>query len=211
MLVVSAKLLLFSRGAFKEAIEAMNDTSHNRDSERLPMNLFTIDVTRIVQQSEFDWQLPQSWLAGLLSQCEYPVEAISGRFSGTIKPDADMHRLQGTLDFKVETECATCLSKLKLDLCAHIDTFMQPASKAIDSREELTSDDLEIEYYDGPNLVLDELIGDSILLELPMIPRCENACRKIDGLVTAAELDQIEQTVDPRLKALANIKLSKEN
>jgi uncharacterized metal-binding protein YceD (DUF177 family) len=189
----------------------MTEISHNRDSERLPSDLFVIDVTDIPRQSDFEWELPLPWLARLLSQCEYPVEAVSGCFSCSIRPDSDMLRLQGTLELEVETECATCLSKLKLDLCAHIDTFMQPASMATDPRDEVTSEDLEIEYYDGTMLVLDDLIGDSILLELPMIPRCETACRKIDGLVTAAELDQIEQTVDPRLEALANIKLSKEN
>ena len=173
--------------------------------------LLTVEIGRLHRQSAFDWTLPEFWLNDLLSQCEYDLTAGSGHCELSITAESDVIHLIGTVQFTAETECATCLSKLKLDLCAHIDTFMQPADTADNSQDELTPEDLDIEYYSGNTLVLDDLVGDSILLELPMLPRCEVACRKLDCLVTSAELEQKEKTVDPRLKALADIKLSKES
>ncbi|MBN2718699.1 MAG: DUF177 domain-containing protein [Deltaproteobacteria bacterium] len=189
----------------------MKSTAQNSAPRSLSSGMLTVETGQLERQSEFAWLLPVSWLQNILNQCEYDVTGISGECRALFSNASGTLHLTGTIRFSVETECATCLSKLKLDLCAHIDTFMQPADTADNSQDELTPEDLDIEYYTGTTLELEGLVSDSILLELPMIPRCDGTCRKIDGLVTAAELEQKEQTVDPRLKALADIKLSKES
>ncbi|MBN2341287.1 MAG: DUF177 domain-containing protein [Deltaproteobacteria bacterium] len=170
--------------------------------------LFKIDVLQLHRPQVFNWVLSQEWTNALLSQCEYPVEAVSGKCTLNAAPTDSGIQLTGAVRFQIKTDCNTCLNKLLLDLSAHIDTFMQPAEAADVLQEEWTPEDLDIEYYTGNTIVLDEFIGDSILLELPMIPRCSGTCRKIKGLMTADELEKQKSTVDPRLRALADIKLS---
>lgn len=170
-----------------------------------------IGIAEVRQQTVFHWRLAENWLSALLENCEYPVEAICGDCHLVAEPHSRGFRIRGEVQFKAKTDCNVCLNKVILDLSADIDTFMQPADAAEETQDELTPKDLDTEYYTGSTIVLDEFIGDSILLELPMIPKCNGPCQKRKGLVTADELEQRESTVDPRLRALADIQLSKES
>ncbi|MBN2527836.1 MAG: DUF177 domain-containing protein [Deltaproteobacteria bacterium] len=190
---------------------SIKQINQKESPDKSSTSLLHVELAQVHRQTKFTWTIPVSWLNNILAQCEYPVWGISGQCDVTFTSETQGLHLQGMVHFVGETECATCLSKLKLDLCAHIDTFMQPADSAEDTQDELTPEDLNVEYYQGTTLILDDMVTDSILLELPMHPRCERACKKINGLVTVEELEQRESTVDPRLQALANIKLSKES
>jgi uncharacterized protein len=64
-------------------------------------------------------------------------------------------------------------------------------------------EDGDVIPYDGDTLVLDDLVRDELLLGIPMIPLCSEACPGIsprldDGAEAAA--------VDPRLRPLLDLK-----
>jgi uncharacterized protein len=61
--------------------------------------------------------------------------------------------------------------------------------------------------YDGETLVLDDLVRDELLLGIPMIPLCSEACPGIQPQLAseqpvAAAVDRI----DPRLQPLLRLK-----
>jgi len=107
----------------------------------------------------------------------------------------------------VRTECGVCLAELDLDLTAPLSAFLMPRSDAETAAgEELTPEELEREWYEGDRFALDELVRDAIMLELPMTPRCPEACRG----EAAALLAPPTKRIDPRLAPLASIRLPKE-
>lgn len=176
-------------------------------------SLFILDVTKLQPNDSMRFVLTEQWLSELLSQCEYKIFSSNATCELNITKNNNGISIQGPVHFRIETNCGTCFNKLKLDLSAHIDTFMQPhdGTSADVVEKELTPEDLATEIYFGSTIILDELIGDSILLELPLFPRCNGSCKPVKGLVTAEQVEQRASTVDPRLAALADIKLSKES
>ena len=80
-------------------------------------------------------------------------------------------------------------------------------NEPVDDDEELTPEDLEREWYSGDTLILDDMIRDAIMLELPMNPRCAKDC---SGVPLQGDEEKNERTIDPRLAPLASILISKE-
>jgi uncharacterized protein len=167
-----------------------------------------IDVEELERGPKaFDCEIPLEWLAAELEACEYPVKLIDGRLEAVAsRADAGV-LVRGEATAHVRTECGTCLDEVVLELRAPLSAFLMPRSDAPgDAAAESTPDELEREWYDGDELAIDGLVRDSIVLELPMTPRCEGECQG----EAAAHLARKQEKIDPRLAPLANIRLVKE-
>jgi uncharacterized protein len=169
---------------------------------------FVVDVEELKRgATTFDCDIPLSWLAAELEACEYPIEPESARLNAVVSLADSGVLVSGKAAARVRTECGTCLDEIHLDLIAPIGAFLMPrpsGAEIID--EELTPEALEREWYDGDRFALDGLVRDGIMLELPMTPRCEGACRG----EAVAHLAQKKEKIDPRLAPLARIRLAKE-
>jgi uncharacterized metal-binding protein YceD (DUF177 family) len=169
---------------------------------------FIIDVDGLKRgPTTFDCDIPLSWLAAELKACEYPVEPVRARLNAVVSLADSGVLVRGEAAARLRTECGTCLAELHLDLTAPLSAFLMPRPKGAEELDaELTPEDLEREWYDGDTFALDGLVRDGIVLELPMTPRCEGACRG-DAVVRLA---QKKEKIDPRLAPLARIRLAKE-
>ncbi len=171
-----------------------------------------IDVPALHRQPiVIDTALSREWLAGVMANCEYPVTAGTGHCRLRAESAADGVRIRGDIRAEAFAECVTCLEPVTLHLHADVDVFMAPVATLKESGEELTPEDLEREYFEGDIIHLSNVVSDGILLELPINPRCEGPCHNLPGLVTSDEVARRNFSIDPRLKALADIKISKEN
>jgi len=85
--------------------------------------------------------------------------------------------LKGNLRFNIVIECQRCLKPLKLTLCSDISfAFIESDEDAslIDSSFELINDfNKEIDSY--------EFLTDEMLLMIPMIPKHNHECKKIEN------------------------------
>jgi len=172
-------------------------------------SIFTARVEELDRRAiEIIRDIPQGWLASELSACEYPIESLGGDLHLELEKVSGGVLVRGRVHARVSVECGICLARSALDLRPEISSFMRPVptGAAVDEGEELTPEDLEREWYDGDVIVLDNLVRDSIMLELPMNPRCAGGC---SGLAPYRTEDPTDG-VDPRLAPLADIKLSKE-
>ena len=67
----------------------------------------------------------------------------------------------------------------------------KPAPKRASSNEyEFTSEEADLDEYDGERVVLDAFVREAILLELPSFPLCRESC---DGGAQAAELARVRE------------------
>ncbi|MBI3933081.1 MAG: DUF177 domain-containing protein [Acidobacteria bacterium] len=89
-------------------------------------------------------------------------------------------RLQGHLRTTVEVSCARCLEPVQLPVEKDFDLYYRPV-QTIAREEEVEIDDAELEvgFYQGNGLLLEDALKEQILLDLPMKSLCRPDCRGI--------------------------------
>ncbi|MDI1475638.1 DUF177 domain-containing protein [Polyangium sp. y55x31] len=71
---------------------------------------------------------------------------------------------------------------------------------------EFSSDEAEVDVYDGETVVLDGFIREAILLEMPIFPLCSEACPGIRPASPEAVEGGAEPPIDPRLAPLGALR-----
>lgn len=83
----------------------------------------------------------------------------------------------------------------------------EPASAKREPEYEFTSEEAEIDHYDGERVVLDPFIREAILLEVPNFPLCSESCPGIAPAPIAAQATaEPPAEVDPRLAPLGALR-----
>lgn len=136
--------------------------------------------------------------------------------------------VDGTLDATLSIPCARCLTPFDLPIHADLQVLYVPADrvkaptpkkdaagpgsdkrsakeKEAEEEYEFTSEEADTLGYDGETVVLDDLVRDELLLEIPMIPLCSEACTGMSpapGEPQARSEDGQDRGIDPRLAPL---------
>jgi uncharacterized protein len=117
--------------------------------------------------------------------------------------------VQGRLATDLTLPCARCLEPFTFHVDKPLSVLMVPAatlkSQTTTGEYELQADEADVLPYDGEVVVLDDLVHDELVLEIPMIPLCSEDCpgiRPPPG--SRPPLDK--PAVDPRLAPLAKLK-----
>lgn len=106
--------------------------------------------------------------------------------------------------------CARCTKPFDLDLEVELSALYVPKSKLKAAKQdyEFSSEEADIETYDGETVILDELVLDTLLLEIPMIPLCSEDCPGMSpppGQPQGAD-EPDTPAIDPRLLPLMRFK-----
>ena len=152
---------------------------------------------------EFRFPVRVAWVRGALEG----HEATSGGTDGALAVRASKSGhdvvVHGTLDAELTIPCARCLEPAHLEVRSKISVLYVPASRlagADGGERELTEEEADTLPFDGDTVVLDDLVRDELLLEIPMIPLCSEAC---PGMSPAPEVERAgEKPIDPRLAPL---------
>jgi uncharacterized protein len=156
---------------------------------------------------EYTRAIPQPWLAGAFEESDAKPLA-DGSIDVRISRSGTDVVVHGHAKAEVELPCSRCLEAVKVTLEPEISVLMVPASKVRHDREhEMASSEADVLPYDGENVVLDDLVRDDLLLEIPMIPLCSETC---PGIASAEEAVASEPPVDPRLAPLLALKKAKQ-
>ncbi|TAN64163.1 DUF177 domain-containing protein [bacterium] len=83
--------------------------------------------------------------------------------------------VQGDLRARVGFVCSRCLKPFDKDIESRFSIYFVRGTVA-EREKELTTDDLEINYIDGPELDVNELLIGQIALEAPVKPLCSEGC-----------------------------------
>ena len=151
------------------------------------MGRFVINVREIEEGvSEHRFDVPVDWLAGQLEECE---GITSGEAPGVVELTATKRgqqvKLTGSLAATLSVTCVRCLEAFDDSVGSDVEVLMVPDSgpaAVVDKDGKPKKDDLGTEQYQGDRIVLDTLIRDSLILEVPMNPNCGDECPGWDHL-----------------------------
>jgi uncharacterized protein len=89
-------------------------------------------------------------------------------------------RVEGDLRVEVEGVCDRCLEGAKYAVANHFDLLYVPAGESEASGEdEVEEAGMDVGYYEGNGLELNDILREVVLLTLPMRLICNDECRGI--------------------------------
>jgi uncharacterized protein len=95
-----------------------------------------------------------------------------------VKKEYDHIRVKGAVDTLVQQTCSRCLTKHPVDIASSFTLiFTKSAPDYQDEEVELSEEDLVSVVYAGDEIDLSEQIVEQVLLELPLKPLCNEACK----------------------------------
>lgn len=151
---------------------------------------------------QYRFPVRAAWIRGVLED----HEATSGPNDGTIEVRASKSGhdvvVHGTLDAELTVPCARCLEPANLPIHAELSVLYVPASKLAggdDGDSELTDEEADTLPFEGETVVLDDLVRDELVLNVPMIPLCSEAC---PGMSPGPDQGTGDKPIDPRLAPL---------
>lgn len=86
-------------------------------------------------------------------------------------------RLRGSFQTAVEVSCARCLERAHRPVAMDFDLFYRPIQTISRNEEvEMKGEDLDIGFYHGDGLMLEDALHEQILLALPIKNICRDDC-----------------------------------
>jgi uncharacterized protein len=107
--------------------------------------------------------------------------------SGEVTADLEIQLIEGTVEVVghvralLTIPCARCLAPTGIELDEPFTAVQAPASSQSELGEEvqLTGYELDVDYFEGDEIDLDELVEEQALLMLPEAETCRDDCRGI--------------------------------
>jgi len=88
-------------------------------------------------------------------------------------------RVQGDLNVTVQATCDRCLETATFPIENRYDLVYMPATESKGGEDEIDQAGIEVGYYDGNGLALNDVLREVVLLALPMQVICNEACKGI--------------------------------
>jgi uncharacterized metal-binding protein YceD (DUF177 family) len=170
---------------------------------------------------DYVFALDQAWLDGVLQGTGVRGDATAEH--GAVQVHAQRNGreilVHGKAHARLVTECGRCLKDFPLEVACDLAALFAPSEarvRASEDDEELDDIDPERpdrEFYSGEQVVIDELVRDYLLLEIPMQPRCDLgwSCPNLDvpeqmrGGEGVHSQSSGEDRIDPRLIPLMKL------
>lgn len=120
--------------------------------------------------------------------------------------------VEGKVFTDLEIECSRCLQptehRFEIPFSA---AFVTPENYTEAKEAELKGEDLDVSIFEGDRIDLKELVREQILLAVPIQvfcrEDCKGLCRKCAGNRNLIDCNCEEKEVDPRWKALGELKI----
>jgi uncharacterized protein len=88
--------------------------------------------------------------------------------------------VKGSLEAEAMLQCSRCLKTFRGDISISIDVCYHPVEELTGGDcHEVTSEELDLDFYAGEELDIMNLLSEQVALNLPMKPLCNDICRGI--------------------------------
>jgi uncharacterized protein len=150
------------------------------------MSAFAIDLAT----------LPPGWhRVGL--ECEAAELGLpQAEWPGPVRGDLEVEKtgdqvsVRGRLEAVAALQCVSCLRVFEWTLRAPFEIFAERSGSVLRAEEEALEGDDYMKFHDGRTLDLAEDARETMLLEVPIAPRCREDCR---GLCPVCGVDRNEE------------------
>jgi uncharacterized protein len=146
------------------------------------MSTFVLQIPDLDEVGR-DWNfaIRTDWLASALADTELKAGTKDGRFSVHAQRTGTDVLVQGHVEAEVAATCARCLADVAVDVDLGLTALYSPEHMRPQDSEEIDVrlDEVNREYYGGSEVVLDPMVRELLLLELPMKPLCSESCAGI--------------------------------
>jgi uncharacterized protein len=159
----------------------------------------------------FRFPVRAAWLRGALEGTTVDPTDQEGHLELRLSKSGTDVVVRGKLEARVTAQCARCLEPAPVAVSETISALAVPVAAVRDASgrddEDLSPDQADFIAYDGETVVLDDLVRDELLLGIPMIPLCSEACAGIQPQTPPEEPQGAAvDAVDPRLRPLLRLK-----
>jgi uncharacterized protein len=184
------------------------------------MAKFVIHVPDIDSEGkQFRFPVEPTWMASVLDATDLRADPdavgaidVFAQLSG-----ADV-LVTGTVETPIYADCVRCLEEtsavVRADLSSlftrHESDRRHKADRADDAEEDATDDEPSLESFTGDDIILDDLVREHVILEVPMQPLCREDCPGIavpEHVRPPADFGETKDAagVDPRFSGLKEI------
>jgi len=157
-----------------------------------------------------DFRLPvrATWIRGVLEGTDVGPALSDGQLDLRLSKSGKDVVVRGMLRAELYVPCARCLDPARVLVREELSTLAVGAEtlhrgKRHEDDDDEGSSDGDTLAYDGDVVVLDTLVRDELLLGIPMIPLCSEAC---PGIRPEVGRGDVGVSVDPRLRPLMGLK-----
>jgi uncharacterized protein len=160
----------------------------------------------------FRFPVRAAWLRGVLEGTAVGPTEQEGRLELRLSKSGTDVVVRGKLEAQVTAQCARCLEPAPVAVSEIISALAVPAAAVREPSggkddDDVSPDQADFIAYDGETLVLDDLVRDELLLGIPMIPLCSEACAGIQPRTPPEEPQGAAvDAIDPRLRPLLRLK-----
>jgi uncharacterized protein len=164
------------------------------------------------QGKDYAFALSGAWLDEALAGT--PLRAAPSAEPGALEVHAQRNGVEflvhGEARADLVVDCVRCLGDVPLPVRVPLSTLLSPRKDG-DASHEVEADEDEVErgYYEGHELVLDDLVREHFVLECPMQPLCSPDCKGIaipEHLRAKTQDFGGEGSIDPRLAPLNQLR-----
>ncbi|APR77622.1 Hypothetical protein A7982_02969 [Minicystis rosea] len=175
-----------------------------------------------------DAELPLVWLKEELADADLQGHA-PGRVHARLSRSGSDIVVRGKVTADLRTPCARCLEPASVLVDTELSLLLRPAPSGAgphahapshanghgekgkadahkDEEYEFSSEEADLDTYDGETVVLDPFVREAILLEVPNFPLCSDDCPGIRPAAPASAPEETGPRVDPRLAPLSALR-----
>ncbi|MCB1020247.1 MAG: DUF177 domain-containing protein [Acidobacteria bacterium] len=156
-----------------------------------------------------DLSFPDNWRLAEPLRAEGYAELLDRNHTRVI-------HVGGRIEGKAENSCARCLEPIQHEVKGALDLYFYPMAEIATSEERaVTSDDVDIGFYEEPGLPLADAVREQVSLWLPVRELCREDCKGLcpqcGANLNEERCDCQEDFADSRWDALRKLKLDDNN
>lgn len=148
------------------------------------MSTFIIHTNELSESGkDYSFTVEPSWLDSVMADADLRgVPGEPGQVRVTAHKIGDDVAVSGRVQASLIATCVRCLEDMRIDANVKLAFSVSPRSSAKELPEELelTPEDLDREFYDGVEVILDDIVRENLILEVPMKPLCSESCAGIE-------------------------------
>lgn len=176
-----------------------------------PMAEFVLKLKDITEGGlDFTSPIRRAWLDDVLGDAEdLRAGPDDGRLELTARRTGADVVVTGRARAALLTTCGRCLEDARVDADTEIGLLLSPrgkAHRAPPDEVELTPEEIQRDFFDGDDIVLDDVVREQLILEVPMQPRCREDCPGPADYEHREPPSSADDDVDPRLAPLRAFK-----